>query len=70
MTPTEWITFFVGQLITAAAIWGGIRADIRGIKERIGLVEASTDKAHARLDRHLELDKTGPPWYREHPRES
>lgn len=64
MTSNEWIIFFIGQIVTAAAIWGGIRADIRAIQERFKTVEHSTAKAHERLDRHLELDMTGPPWGR------
>jgi hypothetical protein len=64
MTANEWVIFFIGQLVTAAAIWGGIRADIRGMRDHIIRVEKSADKAHSRLDRFLELDKTGPPWYR------
>ncbi len=43
-----------GQLIVAAAIWGGIRADIRSIHSRIDHIEKSANDAHARLDNHLE----------------
>ena len=64
MTANEWVVFFIGQLVTAAAIWGGIRADIRAMNLRFARVEESVDKAHERLDRHLELNDSGPPWHR------
>lgn len=48
------LLWIAGQLLTAASIWGGIRSDIRNMRERIARVELSTDKAHKRLDLHLE----------------
>ena len=48
------LTWIFGQLVAAAAIWGGIRADIRSIHSRIDRVEKSTSDAHVRLDRHID----------------
>lgn len=48
------ITWIAGQLIVAAAIYGGIRADIRGIHQRIEHAEKSLVEAHTRIDRILE----------------
>ena len=39
-----------GQLVTAGAIYGGIRADIRNAIERAAAAEARADKAHQRID--------------------
>jgi len=44
-------------LIVAGAIYGGIRADIRSMHERISSAAESAAAAHARLDAHLEKSK-------------
>jgi hypothetical protein len=44
----------VVALAGAAAVYGGIRADIKGIHERIESNEAAAARAHERLDRHVE----------------
>lgn len=54
LTTGQLVLWLVGQLITGAAIWGGIRADIKGINQRISRVEESADQAHERMDTHLE----------------
>ena len=51
---TQIALFFLGQFIVAAAIWGGIRADLKAMHERLNNVQKIADDAHARLDRHLE----------------
>lgn len=43
-----------GQLVVGAAIWGGIRSDIRGIHRRQELNETSTSDAHNKINRHVE----------------
>lgn len=43
-----------GQIIVGAAIWGGIRADIRGMHMRIEHAEKAATEAHNRIDRLLE----------------
>jgi hypothetical protein len=43
-----------GQVIAGAAIWGGIRADIKGMHIRIEHAEKSAVEAHSRIDRILE----------------
>lgn len=50
----ELITWLVGQIVVGAAIWGGIRADMRGMLARVEAAQKSADAAHERLDRHLE----------------
>jgi len=47
------ITIFF-QLLAAAAIWGGIRADIKNMHFRMENVEESTKDLHKRLDTHIE----------------
>ena len=44
-------------LATAGAIYGGIRADLRAMHERIKNAEESARAAHVRLDNHLERVK-------------
>lgn len=51
--------FLIGQLITAAAVWGAIRADIRNMHVRIDDIKKAADDAHARIDRHLEHSGAG-----------
>lgn len=46
--------WIAGQLIAGAAIWGGIRADIRGMHIRLEHAEKSAVEAHNRIDRLLE----------------
>lgn len=41
-------------LIGAGAVYGGIRADLRGMHERILTAEKSAGRAHERIDTHLE----------------
>ena len=53
MDANIWM-WLVGQLIAGAAIYGGIRADIKGIHQRIEMSEKSLVDAHARIDRMLE----------------
>jgi hypothetical protein len=52
----EIIVWFLGQVVVAAAIWGGIRADIKGMHERLDRMEKRTDDAHRRIDEHLQTD--------------
>jgi hypothetical protein len=47
----KWV---IGQLLVAAAIWGGIRVDIRAIHEHMKRIQRTADTAHMRIDRHLE----------------
>ena len=54
MTDLNILTWIAGQLIVAAAIYGGIRADIRSIHQRIEHTEKSLVEAHSRIDRLLE----------------
>lgn len=51
---TNILLFVAGQLVTGAAIWGAIRADIRNMITRIERVEKAADDAHHRIDRILE----------------
>ena len=46
--------FLVGQLITSAAIWGAIRADIKAMHIRLDDIKKVADEAHQRLDRHID----------------
>lgn len=48
------IQWLVGQVIVAAAIWGGVRADISNIHSRLDHIEKAANDAHSRIDNHLE----------------
>ena len=50
----EIVTFIIGQIVVAAAIWGSIRSDIKNIHERMNELKRSIDQAHSRLDHHIE----------------
>lgn len=41
-------------LATGAAIYGGIRADLKAMHERLGRAEAGIDQARERMDNHIE----------------
>jgi hypothetical protein len=41
-------------IIGAGAVYGGIRADIKNIHERISDTSKSAGRAHDRIDRHVE----------------
>lgn len=53
------LTWLVGHLIVGAAIYGGIRADIRSIHQRQEHTEKSVAEAHVRIDRVLERRPPG-----------
>lgn len=54
MAESQWMMWLAGQIIVGAAIWGGIRADIRGMHMRMEHNEKSLTEAHTRIDRILE----------------
>ena len=50
------LMWLVGQIIAGAAIWGGIRVDIRNIHARMNDIKNIADEAHKRIDRMLETE--------------
>jgi hypothetical protein len=40
-------------LIGAGAVYGGIRADMRNIRESVARASATADSAHRRIDDHI-----------------
>lgn len=52
------LLWFAGQLIIGAAIWGGIRADIKNIHLRIDSSSQRAESAHTRIDRLLEAKRS------------
>jgi len=50
--PDEIYLWIAGQLIVAAAIWGGIRIDIKNIHKNIENLGEGVTAAHNRID-HL-----------------
>lgn len=39
---------------SAGAVYGGIRADLRAMHERITAAQKTAEKAHERLDNHID----------------
>jgi len=54
MIDDHTLLWIVGQLVSAAAIYGGIRADIKSMHARIDALQKLACDAHSRLDNHLE----------------
>jgi len=52
--PTDIWLWIAGQFIAGAAIYGGIRADIKAMHTRIEDAKKAADEAHNRIDRMLE----------------
>ena len=55
----EWLTWIISQALVAAAIWGGIRADIRNLHDKAKSAQDAADKAHSRIDDLLHAGETG-----------
>ena len=53
------VLFFAGQLVTAAAIWGGLKVEIRSLHEKVAANKEAADHAHERIDLMLGLGDTG-----------
>lgn len=53
MSP-ELIAQGLYALIAAGAVYGGIRADIKAMHERISAAQRAADEAHRRLDSFIE----------------
>jgi hypothetical protein len=45
------------MLLAAGAVYGGIRADLRSAHEKADRALASADKAHKRIDAHLDFGR-------------
>lgn len=41
-------------LVTGGAIYGGIRADLKAMHERITTAQGTANEAHKRLDKHID----------------
>jgi hypothetical protein len=54
VSESQIIIWIIGQIVVGAAIYGGIRADIRGMHLRLEHSEKSLSDAHERIDRMLE----------------
>ena len=54
VSESQIIIWIIGQIVVGAAIYGGIRADIRGMHLRLEHDEKSLSDAHERIDRILE----------------
>jgi hypothetical protein len=54
----DYLPQIMSMLVTAGAIYGGIRADMRGLKDGVKKAQESADKAHTRLDSHLEHSRS------------
>lgn len=46
----EWFLALAGQLITAGAIWGAIRTDVKNLHEHVTEAKQAAKSAHQRID--------------------
>ena len=53
---TDVVVQVVSLLLTAGAVYGAIRSDIKGIHQRITDIKDSADEAHKRLDEILMMN--------------
>ena len=49
-TPQQLILWVVGQLVVGAAIWGGIRQDLKNLHARVSEIRESLNEVHRRID--------------------
>jgi hypothetical protein len=54
---TNLLIWLGSQLTLVAAVYGGIRADIRGMHLRLNEIHDSANHAHERIDRILHKSK-------------
>jgi len=52
--PPELMYQILSFLVAAGAIYGGIRADLKGIHSRLGANEQAIEAARVRMDNHIE----------------
>lgn len=50
MLLNEIALFIIGQLVTGAAIWGGIRVDLKSMHARLDEYHVDVQHAHRRID--------------------
>lgn len=53
MNP-EFLYQLMAGIMMAGAVYGGIRADIKAMHERITGAQAAADRANKRIDQHLD----------------
>ena len=53
MTP-EFLMNILVTIFMAGAVYGGIRADIKAMHERITGAQAEAERANRRIDQHLD----------------
>jgi hypothetical protein len=56
-TDIQVLMWLGGQFVVGAAIWGGIRTDLRNIHSRLDELAKSVDHARRRMDNHLERER-------------
>lgn len=52
-----WLQSVLVSVFSAGAIYGGIRADLRTLHEKVASAAKSASRAHERIDNHLEQAK-------------
>lgn len=50
---TTVLMWAVGQVVVAAAIWGGIKAEIKSLHAQVATAQKTADEAHHRIDTYL-----------------
>jgi len=52
-----WIVQLIEAAVVGGAVYGGIRADLRALHEKVSAAASSASRAHERIDQHLEHDR-------------
>lgn len=56
MIVAEWADYLSrvgGAILVAGAVYGGIRSDLKGARERANEAHATATRAHVRIDEHI-----------------
>lgn len=58
----NWFLFLISNLVIAGAVYGGIRSDLKHMRNDINRAEKSSDHAHSRIDNILAARAQGIPY--------
>ncbi len=57
MWTPEFIAQMVVMISTVGALYGGIRADLKAMHQRIGVNETNIEMARVRMDNHIDRSR-------------
>lgn len=54
----DWLFQLAGYLIAGGMSYGAIRTDLKALHERLGINEKTAERAHVRIDDHIDRHHT------------